>query len=292
MKKKTSWFYLNKLDVSLLLLIGIFITWLVVKDSGSLSYHWDWERAARLLFSTKTDGSVSYFIQGLFATLRLTLWGALFAISFGVLLGIGRRSNVWFFRVLANCYIQLIRNIPPLVFIFIFYFFVINQLIPLLGLEPLLRDHHGEVNKLQLFLFGQASLWENLASGVLCIGMISAAYIGEVVRSGLDHINLGQHEAAKSLGLSTWHRYRYIIAPQVFKVIIPPLAGQIISLIKDSSIVSLISIQELTFVGSEIANSTGLIFEVWIIVAVCYFLLCFSLSQVFRYFEKRYNRFA
>ncbi len=290
--KKAPWFYLNKLDISLLFFIMVFITWLCVKDSGSLSYHWNWSKAVTLLFSTRADGSISYFIQGLLATLRLTFWGTLFAITFGVLLGLGRRSNIWILRVLSNCYVQLIRNIPPLVFIFIFYFFVANQLIPLLGLASLLREHQSDINTVQLWLFGQVNLWENLASGVLCIGMISAAYIGEVVRSGLDNLDKGQNEAAKTLGLSTWHRYRYVIAPQVFKMIIPPLAGQIISLIKDSSIVSLISIQELTFVGSEIANSTGMIFEIWGIVAVCYFILCFVLSQIFGHLERRYRSFS
>ncbi|RYU64530.1 amino acid ABC transporter permease [Aliivibrio finisterrensis] len=277
---------LNRLDWILLAIIASFIFWLCVKESGSLAYHWQWSRAFDLLFTRKPDGSLPYFFDGVFSTLRLTFWGMLFALLFGVLLGLGRRSSLAVIRSLSNSYIQLIRNIPPLVFIFIFYFFIANQLVPLLGLESLLRDHNGNINALQSFLFGSANLWENLASGVLCIGMISAAYIGEVVRSGLDVIPRGQHEAAKSLGLSTWHRYRYIIAPQVFKVITPPLAGQCISLVKDSSIISLISIQELTFVGTEIANSSGMIFEVWIAVAFCYFILCFTLSRLFAYWER------
>lgn len=281
---------LNKLDVSLLILVGSFVSWLCLKDSGSLSYHWHWSRAFDLLFSAKSDGSLPYFIEGVLATLRLTFWGAIFALILGVMLGVGRRSSWWAVRAMANSYVQLIRNIPPLVFIFIFYFFIANQLVPLLGLESLLRFHNGDINVLQRVLFGQASLWENLASGVICIGMISAAYIGEVVRSGLDNIEQGQHEACKTLGLSTWHRYRYVIAPQVLKSISPSLAGQLISLVKDSSIVSLISIQEMTFVGTEIANSSGMIFEVWIIVAICYFILCFSLSQYFAWLERRQQR--
>lgn len=281
-------FKLNQLDVLLLMIMGSFIAWLCLKDSGNLSYHWNWHKAVTLLFAARSDGSSSYFVQGIFATLRLTVWGAILALVFGVLLGLGRRSSFWIMRVLANCYIQIVRNLPPLVFIFIFYFFIANQLVPLLGLESVLRYHSGEINTLQRVLFGEANLWENLASGVLCIGMISAAYIGEVVRSGLDHIDKGQHEAARTLGLSTWHRYRYVIAPQVLKAIAPPLAGQLISLVKDSSIVSLISIQEMTFVGTEIANSSGMIFEVWIMVALGYFVMCFSLSQFFQFIERHF----
>lgn len=277
---------LNRLDWTLLAIIASFVLWLWVKESDSLAYHWQWSRALELLFTRKSDGSLPYFFDGVFSTLRLTFWGMLFALVFGVLLGLGRRSPLAVIRAISNSYIQLIRNIPPLVFIFIFYFFIANQLVPLFGLESLLREHNGDINAVQSFLFGSANLWENLIAGVLCIGMISAAYIGEVVRSGLDAIPQGQHEAARSLGLSTWDRYRYIIAPQVFKVIIPSLAGQCISLVKDSSIISLISIQELTFVGTEIANSSGMIFEIWIVVALCYFILCFGLSRLFSYWEK------
>lgn len=277
---------LNRLDWTLLAIIASFVLWLWVKESGSLAYHWQWSRALELLFTRKSDGSLPYFFDGVFSTLRLTFWGMLFALVFGVLLGLGRRSPLAVIRAISNSYIQLIRNIPPLVFIFIFYFFIANQLVPLFSLESLLREHNGDINAVQSFLFGSANLWENLIAGVLCIGMISAAYIGEVVRSGLDAIPQGQHEAARSLGLSTWDRYRYIIAPQVFKVIIPSLAGQCISLVKDSSIISLISIQELTFVGTEIANSSGMIFEIWIVVALCYFILCFGLSRLFAYWER------
>lgn len=283
-------FKFNALDILLLMIIGSFILWLSLKDMGSLSYHWRWHHAFSLLFNPRPDGSASYFMQGIFATLRLTAWGAIFALLFGVLLGIGRRSSLWIVRAITNGYVQLVRNIPPLVFIFIFYFFIANQLVPLFGLEPLLREYSGKVNPLQFALFGEASLWENLASGVLCIGMISAAYIGEVIRSGLENIEPGQHEASKALGLSRWHRYRYVITPQVVKSITPPLAGQLISLVKDSSIVSLISIQEMTFVGAEIANSSGMIFEVWILVALGYFVLCFSLSQAFAWLERKQSR--
>jgi polar amino acid transport system permease protein len=173
------------------------------------------------------------------------------------------------------------------VFVFIFYFFISNQLIPLLGLESLLREHNGEINGLQSFLFGPSNLWENLASGVICIGLLSSAYIAEVIRAGLESVPKGQWEAADSLGLSSFSKYRFVIGPQVLTAITPPLAGQAISLVKDTSIVSLISIQEMTFVGTEMANSSGLIFEIWLIVGAVYFTLCFALSRLFKWIEIR-----
>nr|WP_251372884.1 amino acid ABC transporter permease [Vibrio gigantis] len=278
---------LNLLDGVLFAIICAFAGWLYYRSSVGINYQWRWEDAFTLIFIPPSQGSIPYFFQGLVATLRLSLWSMVLALSFGTLLGVARHSKIAFFKTPALIFIQLVRNIPPLVFVFIFYFFVSNQLIPLLGLESILREHNGEINQLQAFLFGPANLWENLASGVICIGLLSSAYIAEVIRAGLESIPKGQWEAADSLGLSAFSKYRYVVGPQVLTAITPPLAGQAISLVKDTSIVSLISIQEMTFVGTEMANSSGLIFEIWLIVGFVYFALCFALSRLFKVIEQR-----
>ncbi|MGF1851539.1 amino acid ABC transporter permease [Vibrio satsumensis] len=278
---------LNLLDGVLLAVICVFAGWLYYRSSVGINYQWRWEDAFTLIFIPPSQGSIPYFFQGLVATLRLSLWSMVLALTFGTLLGVARHSKITFFKTPALIFIQLVRNIPPLVFVFIFYFFVSNQLIPLLGLESLLREHNGEINQLQAFLFGPANLWENLASGVICIGLLSSAYIAEVIRAGLEGIPKGQWEAADSLGLSALSKYRFVVGPQVLTAITPPLAGQAISLVKDTSIVSLISIQEMTFVGTEMANSSGLIFEIWLIVGFVYFALCFALSRLFKVIEQR-----
>ncbi|WP_241210353.1 amino acid ABC transporter permease [Vibrio ichthyoenteri] len=275
------------LDWVLLALCAALFAWLYHRSTIGVNYIWHWEDALSLLFTPRADGSLPYFFQGLLSTLRLSLWGIAFALVVGIALGMAKFSRSTWFNVPANAFIQLVRNIPPLVFVFIFYFFISNQLIPLLGLENTLRNHSGELNGLQAFLFGPANLWENLASGVLCIGLLSSAYIGEIIRAGLQGIDQGQWEAADSLGMSRWTKYRYVIAPQVIKAITPALAGQTISLVKDTSIVSLISIQEMTFVGTEMANSSGYIFEIWLIVGLVYFVICFGLSLFFRFVEHR-----
>lgn len=278
---------LNTLDWVLLVMCGIGGVWLYHRSAVGVHYLWQWKEALELLFTPRADGGLPYFFQGLISTLRLSVWGISFALAFGTLLGLARFSRAVWLRTPANAFIQLVRNIPPLVFVFIFYFFISNQLIPLLGLEDLLRNYNGEPNALQRFLFGPSNLWENLASGVLCVGLLSSAYIAEVVRGGLQSIDQGQWEAADSLGLSRWVKYRFVIAPQVLKSITPALAGQTISLVKDTSIVSLISIQEMTFVGTEMANSSGYIFEIWLIVGLAYFLICFGLSLIFRHIEAK-----
>ncbi|MEZ9865660.1 amino acid ABC transporter permease [Vibrio sp. 10N.261.51.A4] len=278
---------LNLLDGVLLAVICVFTGWLYYRSAVGINYQWRWEDAFTLIFIPPSQGNTPYFFQGLIATLRLSVWSMVLALSFGTLLGVARHSKIAFFRTPALIFIQLVRNIPPLVFVFIFYFFVSNQLIPLLGLESILREHNGEINAVQAFLFGPANLWENLASGVICIGLLSSAYIAEVIRSGLESIPKGQWEAADSLGLSALSKYRFVVGPQVLTAITPPLAGQAISLVKDTSIVSLISIQEMTFVGTEMANSSGLIFEIWLIVGAVYFALCFTLSRIFKVIEQR-----
>mgnify|MGYP000217843090 CR=1 FL=1 len=278
---------IKKLDIVLLLLLAGFSYWIYHRSSVGVNYSWRWQDAFSLLFTPRANGSVPYFFQGLIATLRLSIWGMILALGLGTALGVARHSKITLFAVPANMFVQLIRNIPPLVFVFIFYFFISNQLIPFMGLDGLLRESSGDINWLQSVLFGPANLWENLLSGVLCVGLLSAAYVAEVVRSGLSGIPKGQWEAADSLGLSRWTKYRYVIAPQVFAAVTPALAGQAISLVKDTSIVSLISIQEMTFVGTEIANSSGLIFEIWLIVGLCYLVICLSLSLFFKKLENK-----
>ncbi|MGN2378242.1 ABC transporter permease subunit [Vibrio cholerae] len=285
--KSSSGYRFTLLDGGLLLAIASLIGWLYYRSEVGIHYQWHWREAWTLIFTPRADGSLPYFLQGLGATLRLSLWGMVLALVLGSLIGIARSQKAWFVRLPANAFVQLVRNIPPLVFVFIFYFFISNQLIPLLGLDELLRNYRTEVHPLITLLLGPARLWENLLSGVLCIGLLSSAYIAEIVRAGFANIPQGQWEAADSLGLPTWVKYRYVIAPQVLTAITPALAGQTISLIKDTSIISLISIQELTFVGSEIANSSGLIFEIWLIVGAAYLVLCLSLSMLFKQVERR-----
>ena len=122
---------------------------------------------------------------------------------------------------------------------------------------------------------------------MICLSLFAGAYVTEIVRAGIQSIPKAQYEAGESMGLSKWQIMRYIVLPQALARVIPPLAGQFIILIKDSSLVSLISIQELTFIAMEVANSSGRLFEVWIFVGVLYFVICYGLAKVFGRLEKR-----
>ena len=117
-----------------------------------------------------------------------------------------------------------------------------------------------------------------------------AALVAEPVRAGILAVPKGQREAGQSIGLSRYAVMRYIVLPQAIERVVPPLAGQFITLIKDSAIVSLISIQELTFLAIEVAASTTKVFETWILVAGMYFVLCYSFAVLFANLERRAKR--
>jgi len=165
-----------------------------------------------------------------------------------------------------------------LVLIFIFYFFISNQILPILGMEEFIRTSSEKTQALMTFLFAQPSLFSAFISALITLSIFEGAYITEIVRAGIQSIEKGQWEAADALGLSRWQRMRLVILPQAIQHILPPLAGQFISTIKDSAIVSVISIQELTFQGMELMATTYLTFEIWITITGMYLILTLACS--------------
>ena len=226
-------------------------------------------------------------MQGLYTTIRLALWSIVLAALIGVVFGVMRTSRRLFPRMVSRVYVELIRNIPPLVFIFIFYFFISSQIMPLLGIEEFIRNARPETLAWLEVLFGPPKLISNVVSGIICLAMFEGAYVTEIVRAGIQSIPKTQTEAGFSIGLSRLQLMRYVILPQAVQRVVPPLAGQFITLVKDSSIVSLISIQELTFLAVETAVSTNRMFEVWITVAGLYFCVCWSCALLFDWMERR-----
>ena len=195
----------TRLDGILLIVLVAAAGWLWYRSAIGVAYRWDWAQALSTVFASGEAGDTPFFLTGIYATLRLSAWGAVLATILGVLIGVGRYSGVRALRMFCGTYIQILRNIPPLVFIFIFYFFISSQLMPLLGLDALFNRPAEDASAWQRFLFGPPALWENLVSGVLCISFISAAYIAEVVRAGLAAIPRGQWEAGgKAWAYRSW----------------------------------------------------------------------------------------
>lgn len=281
------------LDVVVLAVLGILIGVLIDRAQSQFHYRWDWRLIPSYLLRYDAEQGrwvLNLLGQGLLTTLRLTVWGSILAVLLGGMLGICRVASSLFLRLVSRCYVELIRNMPPLVFIFIFYFFISGQLLPVLALEQWIARAAPETVWLLTLSFGPVELLPNFLSGLLCLVLFEGAYVTEIVRAGIQAVPVEQWEAAQALGLSRGQVLRAVVLPQALRKMMPPLAGQLISLIKDSSLISLISIQEITFTGNELAVSSGRVFEVWLTVAALYFVLCFGLARAFRWLERRWLR--
>ncbi len=261
--------------------------WFRVSDV--LVYRWDWSFLPGALIRTGPDGGwrPNLLLEGLLTTIRLSLWAMALASLLGLALGAMASSARLLPKMTATVYVGLIRNMPPLVFIFVFYFFLSSQIIPALGVDAALRALGPQGAALTGALLGPPALAENLLSGVLCLALLEAAYICEIVRAGIGSVPEAQKEAARSLGLRPFQVFRLVTAPLALRAVTPPLANQFIMLVKNSAIVSLISVQELTFIATEVAVSTGRRFETWIVVAALYFALCYGLARLFARLERR-----
>ncbi len=197
-------------------------------------------------------------LNGLLTTLKISGFAAVLAFSIGVILAFMRLSNYQFFKDIAIVYITIIRGTPLLVQIFIFYFII----------APIF-DH------------------ERFLAGGLSLGIFFGAYIAEVIRGAIQSIDKGQYEAAKSLGMNYFQTMGFIIMPQALKRALPTLVGEMIALVKDSSLVSIISITDLTKVGREIVANTFSPFETWIIVAGMYFCITALLAYIGGVWERK-----
>jgi polar amino acid transport system permease protein len=281
---------LSSLDVLVFVAVAGFAAFIGYRVEDVLNYHWHWSRVAGYLVRWDEERGVwaaNLLLQGFFTTLRLAVWGIFWAALLGLVMGICRTSRLLLPRLAALVYVGLVRNTPPLVFIFIFYFFVSSQVVALLGLDSFVATASPVTSAVIGVLCGDPKLLVNFVTGLMCLALFEGAYVTEIVRAGIASIEKGQWEAGRSLGLSHLQLLRLVVLPQAFRRILPPLAGQFISLIKTSSIVSLISIQELTFSAGEVAVSTGGVFEVWLIAAGMYLAICYPCSVVFARLERR-----
>jgi polar amino acid transport system permease protein len=222
----------------------------------------------------------------LYTTIRLSVWATLLAAIFGTIAGVLRTTRKLFNRLVGRTYVELIRNIPPLVLIFIFYFFVSAQIMPLLGVDEFIRDRSETTQRIVGFFFASPAMLSAFLSGVVTVAVFQGAYITEIVRAGIQSIDRGQWEAAHALGLTWWQQMHDVIMPQAIKRVLPPLANEFINTLKYSAIVSVISIQELTFQGMQVMAATQVTIEVWLTITAMYLILCLILSFGVQWLER------
>ena len=244
-----------------ILVFGI-IAWLIYAGAAAMEYRWQWYRVGPFFYRI-VDGEfvAGPLIRGIIVTLQLAGVSSVLAILIGAFTAIGRMSNSIAGRSIATTYLEIIRNTPLLVQLFMFYF----VLAPIFGIDR---------------------FW----AGVLCLAAFEGSFAAEIIRGGIQAVDRGQYEAADATGLSKFDKYFCVILPQALPLILPPLTGLLISLIKHSAIVSVIAVAELTTEGLNLISDTYMAFEIWFIVAGMYLVLTTSLSVLVNILEVRMNR--
>lgn len=203
--------------------------------------------------------SLPLLLQGAWLTIQLTSISVFFGILVGTIAGMLRLSKGPM-RYLAGAYVDFIRGTPLLVQIFIIYY----------GFPALIQ------NPVPPYV-----------AAIIALSLNCGAYVAEIVRSGIQSIEKGQTEAALSLGLTPNKTMRYIILPQAFRRIIPPLGNEFIALLKDSSLVSVIALEELVRRAQVIIGRTFRPFELWLAVALIFLVMTFTISRLVNYVERR-----
>lgn len=282
---------LTLLDVLLLLVAASFLAYVGYRLFFALNYRWNWGVIATYLvrFDAETGRyTANVLLHGFFTTIKLSLWATIIATLLGLLFGLLRLSPNLLLRLLARTYIEAIRNTPPLVLVFIFYYFVSDRLLGAIGVEELVRATDGTLRDLLSLLLAEPTQISPFLSGVLTLALFQGAYLAEIVRAGIEAVDRGQWEAGRALGLSERQLLHRVVMPQATRIMLPPLANEFINTIKWSSIVSIISIQELTFQGLQAMASTQASIEIWLTISLMYLLLCLSLSLAVRRLEKHF----
>lgn len=217
---------------------------------GVGSYEWDW--AALAPYWRK-------FLDGWKMTVAISAAALVLSSFIGLLFALARRSSFLPLQAFSRLYVELIRSLPLLVLLIIGYYFVADGL----GLQ------------------------NRYVAGIILLSLFSGAYQSEIIRSGIESIGATQWESARAIGLTTRQTYRYVILPQAIRQILPPMAGQFVSLVKDSSLLSILAINELTRAAQDVQSFTYSPFEAYLPLTVGYLILTIPISLWTARLEKR-----
>ena len=211
----------------------------------------------------------TFFLDGAKITLLLSIFTIFLGAIFGICLALMRISHNPILKAVSAAYIEFIRGTPLMVQLFIVYYGLSFMGIKFPDIPAL------------------GSSFPDLMAGVAALSINSAAYVAEIVRAGIQAVDKGQMEAARSLGLNYTMSMKSIILPQAIKNILPALGNEFISIIKESSIVSIIGIHELMYNTDTVRGNTFRPFEPLIVTAIVYFIMTFTLSIIIKAFERR-----
>ena len=217
-----------------------------------------------------TFDSIDAFWDGFFVTLQVVVWGLILALALGTILGVFSTTRSRVLRAISRVYVEFYQNTPlPVQVIFMY----------LMG-PQLLQLATGSAAPVPI---------PSVVLGFVGVGLYHAAYVAEVIRTGIEAVPRGQMEAALSQGFTRVQAYIYIILPQTFKVILPPLCNQALNLVKNSSVLALVAGGDLMYRSNSFVGTYGYL-QGYIRACVMYFIICFPLSMLVQYLEKRSKR--
>ena len=215
----------------------------------------------------------NFFLDGIGITIRVTILAFVFTLILGLFGGLGRLSKNWLIHGVATIYVEIIRGIPLLVQLF-FWYFAFPQVVQELG---------KALNNEAMMTYQANPMFWAVFGLTFCYG----AYMSEIYRAGIQSIQKGQVEAARSLGMTYVQAMRYVILPQAVRVILPPVGNEFISLLKDSSLVSQVAIADLTRLGREYAGAHYISIQVWIMVALIYLVMTLLSARLVSWIERK-----
>ena len=237
-----------------------FLFWVGWRGVEAMEYRWQWYRVPNFFYK-QIDNEIIWgpLIYGLQITLYVSAWGMVLALLIGLITAFLRLSNSISGRLVARVYLETIRNTPLLVQVSIFYF----VLQPILGINN--------------------PLW----TGILCLAFFEGSFASEIIRGGIVSVEKGQWEASKTIGLGRWKTYVYVVLPQAVPIMLPPLTGILVNLIKHSAILSFVAVFELTTEARNLIADTFMSFEIWMLVGGMYLVMTIALSTLVGFFERR-----
>ncbi len=232
-----------------------------VRGAQSMGYQWKWAKVPQYIYKF-IDGELIWgpLMKGVFVTLDIAWVAGLLAMAIGLVAALLRLSGSLVGNAIAWCYVEVIRNTPILVQMLIFYFIIAAVL-------------------------GIPRQW----AGILCLAFYEGAFTAEIIRGAIVAVRKGQREASQSLGFSVFDMYRDIILPQAVPLMLPPLGGILVNLVKHSAIVSVIAVFDLTTQARTVVSDTFMAFEIWLTAAGMYLVMTVTLSLMVGWLERRYK---
>jgi polar amino acid transport system permease protein len=252
------------LDLFAFLVLLCGLTWLMARGLETLGYHWQWYRIPRYIVTFSQQGLIpGPILKGFLVTVEIVSVSMVLSMAIGITTALLRLSRSRLACCVARVYLEIIRNTPLLIQLFCVYF----VLSPLLGID-------------------------RFTSGVLALSLFEGAYASEIFRASILSVPEGQREAAYALGMSRFETLCWVVFPQAARVVLPPLTGQMVALVKDSALVSTIAIYDLTMQGQAVIAETYLTFEIWFTIAAIYLIMTLSLSLLSEALMRRQQSWA